>query len=205
MANQAPQRREVLEMLALAAAVGHFPGFSRWACAATQHAIHTGAVEPKPVAYSPQFFSPVEYITIEQLTDLIIPKDDSPGAKDAGVSEFIDFMAASDPELQEPFRTGLQWLEAHASKIHGSGFAALSRDQQNRILEALAFREKYVADQAAGQKFFNLVRRYTVMGYYTSRIGLAQLDFPGLKSYSRSPECPHTDDPEHRHLPPPRF
>jgi gluconate 2-dehydrogenase gamma chain len=44
------------------------------------------------------------------------------------------------------------------------------------------------------------MREYTVMGYYTSRIGLEQLDYPGLKFYSASPECPHKDDPEHLHL-----
>ncbi len=52
-----------------------------------------------------------------------------------------------------------------------------------------------------GTAFFKLIRRYTVMGYYTSRIGLEELDFPGLKFYSQSPECPHKNDPEHRHLP----
>jgi gluconate 2-dehydrogenase gamma chain len=39
------------------------------------------------------------------------------------------------------------------------------------------------------------------MGYYTSKVGLEQLNYPGLKFYSASPECPHKDDPEHRHLP----
>jgi hypothetical protein len=43
-----------------------------------------------------------------------------------------------------------------------------------------------------------------VMGYYTSRVGLSELDYPGLRFYSQSPACPHTDDPEHRHLPAPR-
>jgi gluconate 2-dehydrogenase gamma chain len=53
--------------------------------------------------------------------------------------------------------------------------------------------------------FFRLIRSYTVMGYYTSRIGLEELNYPGLKLYSHSPECPHKDDPEHRHLPAGRF
>jgi gluconate 2-dehydrogenase gamma chain len=49
-----------------------------------------------------------------------------------------------------------------------------------------------------------LIRRYTVMGYFTSAIGLKELDFPGLKFYTDSPACPHTNDPEHLHLPAPR-
>jgi hypothetical protein len=42
-----------------------------------------------------------------------------------------------------------------------------------------------------------------MLGFYTSEIGLKELDFPGLiHSYAVSPSCPHQDDPEHRHLPP---
>ena len=40
------------------------------------------------------------------------------------------------------------------------------------------------------------MRNYTVMGYYTSRAGLEELDYPGLRFYSASPECPHKDDPD---------
>jgi hypothetical protein len=39
-----------------------------------------------------------------------------------------------------------------------------------------------------------------VTGFYTSEIGFKELDNPGLKFYSESPECPHKGDPEHRHL-----
>ncbi len=46
-------------------------------------------------------------------------------------------------------------------------------------------------EQRAGHEFFLLVRRYTVMGYYTSRVGLEELDFPGFKLYTESPACPH--------------
>ena len=46
------------------------------------------------------------------------------------------------------------------------------------------------------------MREFTVMGFYTSEIGFKELDNPALKFYSESPECPHKDDPEHRHLTP---
>jgi len=204
MANQSPQRRDVLRILSLAAAASQFPGFSRWVCA-SEHTAHASSGQTKPANYTPQFFSPNEYVTIELLSDLIIPSDGTPGAKEAGVSEFIDFMAASDPEIQQPFRTGLRWLNEHAQENHGSGFANLAAEQQIRILEVLARAQAHGSSETEGQKFFSLVRRYTVMGYYTSRVGMEQLDCPELKFYSKSPECPHKDDPEHLHLPPPKF
>jgi gluconate 2-dehydrogenase gamma chain len=206
MANQGRDRREVLEMLALAATAGQFSGFSKWICAAQHATDHASAgTQVRPAVYSPQFFTPDEYAIVDQLTDIIIPKDESPGAREAGVSEFVDFMAASDPRIQQPFRDGLRWLNNRSQNEKGTGFAKLPAEQQTALLRSVAYRHDYVPGQEAGQQFFDLMRRYTVMGYYTSRIGLEELDFPGVRMYTQSPACPHKDDPEHRHLPAARY
>lgn len=200
MANQSPDRRAVLEMMAKAAIASQFPGFSRWIFAAEHQHATTAPVQPRPVNYQPQFFTGREYRTLEALTEIIIPADESPGARDAGVSEFIDFMAAhGEKEVQNPMRDGLGWLDDRAKQKYNHTFVELSPDQQTEILKEIASRK------AEGHEFFRLIRRYTVMGYYTSRIGLEELDYPGLKLYSHSPACPHTNDPEHRHLPPARI
>lgn len=198
MANQAPDRREVMAMLARVAAISQFPGFSRWMCAtehASGHSAHPGAE-----SYKPQFFTTPEYKMLDQITELIIPRDESPGARDAGVSEFIDFIVAHDREMQFPFRTGLASLNAIATQGYGRDFSELAESRQEDILRRLAYHDRQLPADLEEQKFFSLVRRYTVMGYYTSRVGLQQLDYPGLKFYAASPECPHKDDPEHRHL-----
>jgi gluconate 2-dehydrogenase gamma chain len=203
MAGQGIERREVLRVMALAAGAARFPGFQRWAFAC-DHVSATG-VQVKPAQYTPQFFTPAEYTTVERLAEMIIPSDGpnggAPGASEAGVSEFIDFMVSSDPSVQYRFRYGLTWLDAHAEKLHGKTFRQLSAEQQNDLLEDLAYKDHHRPGEEDGREFFKLVREYTVMGFYTSRIGLQQLDFPGLKLYSESPGCPHLNDPEHRHLP----
>jgi hypothetical protein len=201
MANQGSDRREVLEMLAKAAVASQFPGFSRWIFAQQHDHNHPADAAPpaRPPNYQPSYFSPSEYRTIDVLTGLIIPKDESPGAQEAGVSEFIDFMAAhGEKQIQKPMRDGLEWLDSAAKKNYGAIFLKLSPEQQTQILKRAAERD------GDGHAFFRLIRRYTVMGYYTSAIGLKELDFPGLKFYTDSPACPHTNDPEHLHLPAPR-
>ncbi|MBV9034061.1 MAG: gluconate 2-dehydrogenase subunit 3 family protein [Acidobacteriaceae bacterium] len=156
---------------------------------------------PRLAHYQPQYFTPVEYQALEVLTEIIIPRDESPGAKEAGVSEFIDFMAAhGEQEIQEPMRTGLAWLDAKAQKTHSRAFVNLTAEEQTAILKTIAYKNQFVPEDREGQVFFRLLRRYTVMGYYTSRIGLEELDYPGLKLYSHSPACPHKNDPEHLHL-----
>ncbi len=135
MANQGADRREVLEMLAKAAVASQFPGFSRWVFG--QQHNHADAAPPaRQPNYQPAYFSPSEFRTIDVLTGLIIPKDDSPGAQEAGVSEFIDFMAAhGEKEIRQPMRDGLQWLESAAQRDYGSTFVKLAPDQQTAILK----------------------------------------------------------------------
>ncbi len=92
---------------------------------------------------------------------------------------------------------------ASAIEKQGREFCALPENQQEELLSRLAFSSKRSPKEVQGQQFFDLMREYTVMGYYTSRGGLEAIDDPGLKFYTASPECPHKDDPEHRHLPVP--
>ncbi len=198
MAGQGIQRRAVLRILGTAAAAAQFPGFSKWGFACGH--IGNAALQIKPAVYHPQFFTAAEYATVERLTEIIIPSDESPGAKEAGVAEFIDFMVANDPEPQYPFRMGLSWLNARAEETSGKRFVELTAEQQTSLLEPLGFKEKAQPGEETGVQFFRLMREFTVTGFYTSEIGFKELDNPGLKFYAESPECPHKGDPEHAHL-----
>ncbi len=199
MAGQGIQRREVLRILGTAAAAAQFPGFSQWAFACGH--VGNARLQIKPTEYRPQFFTASEYALVERLAEIIIPNDGTPGAKEAGVAEFIDFMVASDPEVQYGFRTGLTWLNAQAEQTSGKRFMELAPEQQTSLLEPLGFKDKARLGEEDGRRFFRLMREYTVIGFYTSEIGFKALDNPALKLYAESPECPHKGDPEHAHLP----
>ena len=199
MAGQGIQRREMLRILGTAAAAAHFPGFSKWGFACGH--IGNSTLQIKPALYHPQFFAAAEYAVVERLAEIIIPSDVTPGAKEAGVAEFIDFMVAGDPERQYPFRTGLVWLNAHSGQKFGRKFMELSPEQQNSLLEPLGFKSKERRGEEDGRDFFSLMREFTVTGFYTSEIGFKELDNPALRFYSESPACPHKGDPEHLHLP----
>jgi gluconate 2-dehydrogenase gamma chain len=198
MAGQGIQRRKVLRILGTAAAAATFPGFSKWGFACGH--VGNAALSIRPASYHPIFFDVEEYAMVEQLAEMIIPSDETLGAKEAGVAEFIDFMVASDPEVQYPFRMGLAWLNAHSESSAGKKFLDLSGEQQNSLLVPLGFKSKARPGEEDGRKFFALVREYTVTGFYTSEIGFKELDNPALKFYAESPECPHKNDREHKHL-----
>jgi gluconate 2-dehydrogenase gamma chain len=203
MGGQGIDRREALRYLALASVAGRYTGFSKWVFGGSSNPSSTTLASEQNPPYEPRFFTVDEYRVVDILTDLIIPEDGTPGARDAGVAEFVDFMAASDPGIQVPFRDGLRWLEAHSLRLHGRSFPDLAKEDQNEILRHLAYLEWFRPREEEGRAFFGLIRRYTAMGFYTSRIGMEELDSPFLQTvYAEPPECPHVDDREHRNLQP---
>jgi len=203
MAGQNVERREILRMLSLAATAATFPAFSKWSFALGSMPSHRAQIQPPH--YQPQFFTEAEYALVERLAAIIIPTDETPGADEAGVAEFIDVMASRDPDLAHSFRPGLEWLNTHSKKLQGKPFLGLTPEAQVALLEPLAYQKKFRPGEEPGRRFFERMREYTIMGFYTSEVGLKELDFPGLEFYAESPACPHQDDPEHRHLPPPQF
>jgi gluconate 2-dehydrogenase gamma chain len=225
LAGQTVARREVIRLLGIASVAATFPGFRSWAFAGEADAgvASTAMTAEAADAYRPLFFSPAQYRLIEHLAELIIPADDSPGARQAGVAEFIDFMVAnrvpisgagrSEPPrdstlsmgsaLQAQWLDGLGWIDSHCQYAFGHAFMNCEGAQQLALLTALAYKDKFTNETQAGREFFRLVRDYTVTGYYTSRVGLEALGFPGLRNaWPQPPGCPHADDPEHLHLRP---
>ncbi len=205
MAGQGPSRRELLEALGLASAASVFRGFSRWNYAFAemppQHGTARSTHAPVHPVYRPQFFTADQYRTVEILVDLILPATHTsthkkqPGAREQGVAEFIDFMVFSETVLQASFREGLTWLDQASTPA--PSFQKLALAEQTAILTRLAYKAKYRDDEKTGQQFFRLVRKYTVTGFYTTRVGLEALDFPGLTFYGTSPGCTHEGNPEH--------
>jgi hypothetical protein len=224
--GQGVERREILRYIGIASVAAAFPGFHQWAFAGHEAADHAAghAAEPATTSsYQPLFFSPAHYQLVEHLAEMIIPEDDTPGARKAGVAEFIDFMVANrapvsprgeirsttdairqGDDTQERFVEGLNWLNAHSHSEFGAEFLAATPVQQTSLLEQLAFRDKFRPTTEPGREFFQLMRDFTVVGYYTSRVGLKALGYPGLRTVWRQmPGCTHLDDPEHLHLKPP--
>ena len=219
MGGQGVERREILRYISMAAVAGSFPGFSQWVFACPQGHPQSSPHVP-PTSYKPLFFSPQQYKMVEHLAEMIIPEDETPGAKQAGVAEFIDFMVANrvavntsreirstddaiaaGNEAQTRFLAGLEWMNARSRWEFKQDFMDLTREQQNSLLEELAYKAKFTPTTESGRAFFQMIRDYTVVGYYTTKIGLESLGYPGLRAvWPSMPGCPHPDDPEHAHL-----
>ena len=100
---------------------------------------------------------------IASIAELIIPRTETSGAIDAGVPHFIELMLSDwyTTEERQPFVDGLASLEQYAAEHHDTGFLNLANAQQIEILQSMEETE-----------FFNLAKELTVLGYYTSEVGV---------------------------------
>lgn len=131
---------------------------------------------------SETFFTEHEMKTIAVLADIIIPKDDVSGsATDAGVPDFIEFIVKDMPHHQTPMRGGLKWLDLHCLRSYGKSFVDCSSEQRIEVVDQIAFPEKAKPEMHAGVAFFNRMRDLTATGFFTSKIGLADLGYMGNK------------------------
>jgi hypothetical protein len=134
---------------------------------ASQSAVASGG------AYMPTALSPHEYRTVERLADLIIPVENgAPGALEAGVPAWIDMLAGVNDRLKTIYVDGVAWLDRTMRGRSGMDFVAASPADRTALLDLIAYRRNESPDVSAGIQFFTWVRRMTVDGFYTSRVGM---------------------------------
>ena len=136
---------------------------------AATHA-HEAAKAATPPKF--EFFTPEEAAEIEAISGRIIPTDETPGAREAGVVYFIDRgLATFGADDQKTYREGLPELQARVTELFPSAtkFSGLTTEQQDEVLRsfdetAAATRRAFRARPGA-QNFFETVRQHTIAGF----------------------------------------
>lgn len=157
---------------------------------------HTQVADSK--SWTPLFFKPDEFRAVEALTELIIPTDESPGAKEARVARYIDFIVSAESEfnsaLQLEWMDGLQLLARLSRDKYARSFQELSTGEQETLVKEMSIPEDNVDASHPGYQFYRLVKEMTVEGFYTSRVGLIDaLGYKGLDALSEFPGCTHAE------------
>ncbi len=180
---------------------------------AAEHVHEQAAAEKASGAYKVKVFEPGEFKTLERLAELIVPKDDRSGsARDAGAPEFIDLLSSQNETLANIFHGGLAWLDSEMRKRYQATFIAATAAQQTAMLDALVAAEREEAARRGeelvyqksekykdfsgytvkrsgalgpGVVFFDWVRKMTVDAFYTSPIGVKDLNYVGNRAYSK--------------------
>ena len=130
----------------------------------------------------PATLTPAQARTVTALAETIIPRTDTPGASEAGVTAFVDALLTGwlDASDRDRFLAALDEVDPIARSAHGAAFADCTPDQQaalaGRLDEDLGRRRRDPAIDET-QTFFYDMKRFTLAGYFTSEPGLRSLGY----------------------------
>ncbi|MET0463714.1 MAG: gluconate 2-dehydrogenase subunit 3 family protein [Chitinophagaceae bacterium] len=120
---------------------------------------------------------------INELAETIIPKTDTPGAKEAAVGEFIAFILKENTSTatQNRFIDGLKDLAAYSALTYGTPFHECSAADKASILAHYEKKSTLLTGNVAkvehkllGDPFFTTLKKYTVLGFCTSKAGASR-------------------------------
>jgi hypothetical protein len=159
---------------------------------AHEHADAARAQAAKRAApFKPKFFTAHEYATVTVLVDLIIPRDDRSGsATDAGVPQFMDFMMIDQPPRQIAMRGGLALIDRLSEDRVGKRFVSASDQQRRQVLDEIAYTSNRDPGLSHAVAFFSSFRDLTASGFWTTKVGVQDLQYQGNTYVAEWDGCP---------------
>lgn len=190
-------RRDATWAIFKAAGVAGGSEFFRAWMQAAQPASHSVHAAAPPDAhdwstYKPKFFSEKDFANLQSFAEILIPSDETPGAREAFVAPFVDFVvdAAAEyaPEMQDQWRSAMKWLDEQS-------FAEMPAEHRVAFMEQISVAERERSKpRDKGFETYKLIKEMTVHAYYTSRVGLVEeLQYKGLAYLTEFPGCSHAE------------
>ncbi len=189
-------RRDLLRLAARAAALpGGAEFMSARLKAADSHQHSTAPAQPPLLRdYQPKFFAPDDFSALQAFTEILIPTDSTPGAREAYCAHYIDFLLQASDEVP---RIQKQWRDAMQS-LRDLGFHSANAEQRNALMEAMSLPERERAKTHPAFAAYRLIKAQNTFAFYTSRAGMIDtLDYRGNSYNTTFPGCTH---PEHHTL-----
>ena len=118
-----------------------------------------------------RFLTEQEAILLDALVEQIIPTDEWPGGRDAGVTNFIDQQLAGPyTRHQESYRKGLKAIQESVVARYSRQFEALAWEEQTNFLKAMEAGKMEGQNWEKGfdKQFFGLLRSHSLQGFYGS-------------------------------------
>lgn len=132
------------------------------------------------LTWEPQFFSSEQASVISELAETILPRTQTPGAKDLKIDQFIDRLIKQvlTPADQQLFLKGMDAFEAEAKEVNGKSFIESSPEQRSKLLAKVEQETEKVPpsvwginlkEDAGPLPFYRQVKELTLLGYFTSK------------------------------------
>lgn len=159
------QRRELLKMIALVTGGAVIGG----------EFLLTGC---SPVSNNKEFKLTQDQINwLNEIAETILPKTNTPGAKDANVGEFISTQVRDcySVEDQQVFLKGMDQLEATCKEITGKPFIECTPEEKTQVLIQIdTKRKEWNTEKREEKHYFQMMKQLTLFGFFTSEPGATQ-------------------------------
>jgi len=185
-------RRTALQLVTSAPVAAALVWTPAEAAQAHEHAATAQAQAAKTATpFKPKFFTAHEYATVAVLVDLIIPRDARSGsATDAGVPAFMDFMMIDQPRRQVAMRGGLALLDRLSMDRIAKSFLNGSDAQRRQVLDEIAYTTNPDPAMSHAVAFFSSFRDLTASGFWSTKMGIADLQYHGNVFVDEWTGCP---------------
>ena len=146
-----------------------------------------GCAARPTIDWKPVFLSSDQGALVSQVAEIIIPKTDTPGAKEVGVPGFIDQILKEcyKKEDQDKFLSELQAFDDEAKKEYGDPFIELDAEKQaafvKKVHDAAVNADDHETNGNNGNNgtshrpFILTLKELTMLGYFTSEPGATQV------------------------------
>ena len=99
-------------------------------------------------------------------------------------------MLGDDRDLETPVRGGLAWLDHECDDRYGKTFVTASDAERGALLDDIAWPRKAKPEHAAGVAFYNSFRNLTASGFWSSKMGIEDLQYQGNRFVTEWQGCP---------------
>ncbi len=188
-------RREAIKAIAGAAgAAAGFPIVIIAAPRAIPSLPPAAKASASAITYAPRFFNSHQMETLAALAETILPTDQhSPGARAAGVRDYIDeIVADSEQDQKDLWTRGLAAVDKMVEQQYGKKFVDCAQGRLETFLRNISANE--IHPETLEERFFVALKRAVINGYYTSAIGIhKELEYQGNTALSDFPGCQHEE------------
>ena len=188
-------RREIFHIIGTTPAIAAAASGVAFAQKNPEHSHNAAAPDAKGSSQR-KIFDDHQWKTVGLLCDMIIPADERSGsATQAGVPDFIDDWLDfrnhedGDQNFTAQILGGLTWLDAESQRLFQQNFADAAVEKRKQILDRIAWPAKAEASDRPWVTFFTKFRDLTVSGFFSSKMGVADLPYLGNRAVAQWNGC----------------
>ncbi|WPP48411.1 gluconate 2-dehydrogenase subunit 3 family protein [Catalinimonas niigatensis] len=146
--------------------------------ASTLSQLWTACKSEPQLTWTPQFFTEAQASTVSAMAECILPRTETPGAKDLGIDQYIDVFVKNiySAEDQQAFVQGMKEFEESCRQAYGKTFANLNPEEQEAFLldqeQEANMLNHAIWGEVIGEKkpvsFYRQFKAMLISGYFSS-------------------------------------